>query len=217
MDSDGFTTKGGSKGGKNGEPVRNRDQASFLREVPGYSGTSEEFKKAHAQRYRNEEKFEADGSHQSGPQFFPPGSDRSIKHAQYNSSTNARDTTRREYDNGLLAAEREYGKLRPDEQSYYNANRGSLLPEQHEVLYPKAMKYADKSYSNGKHRENFLLAHPVGYHNMEEQQRHHDYASQAYGECDYASKQEKLHKDNRSSQKLDSREDRYGRPVPRRQ
>lgn len=213
MELDGFTVQGRGRKGHNQEPVRDRDQASFLRQVPRYSGTSEEFTSAHSRLYRDEEKLRSDGSHPPGSHQFPPGSQRSKDYNQYSASTRARDVARRSYQSELSVAQEEFGDMEPDEQAYYEQNTGGLPPDRHERLDPRAQTYADKCYSNAYNRHNFLQAHPQGYHSKEDQQKHHGYAGEAYREYETASRQQRLHAEHRSFQNADTRVDKYGRRM----
>ena len=145
MDSDGFAVQGRRRGGTR-EPTRDRDRDSFLRDVPKYAGTSENFDRAHAQRYGREEGLRPDGKHNHGSNRFPHGSDRQKLHTQYSASTNGRDVTRGAYEKGLKAAKNEYDDMDEEEQEYYHQNTGGLPPHQHERLDPRATEYRDKCY-----------------------------------------------------------------------
>ncbi|KAF6241905.1 hypothetical protein HO173_000617 [Letharia columbiana] len=105
MDADGYAIQGRRRGGTNREPVRDRDQESFLREVPRYAGTSENYDRAHAQRYGREEGLGPDGKHNHGSYQFPRGTDRQKLHSQYSASTKGRDAARGAYQKGLGAAQ----------------------------------------------------------------------------------------------------------------
>ncbi|CAF9937417.1 MAG: hypothetical protein ALECFALPRED_007244 [Alectoria fallacina] len=197
MDSDGFAVQGRRRGGTR-EHTRDRDQASFLRDVPKYAGTSEDFERAHAQRYGREEGLGRDGKHSHGSLKFPHGSDREKLHTQYSASTKGRDATRNAYKMGLRAAKEEHVEMKKEQREYYRDNTGGLPPHQHERLDPRAKEYRDKCYSNATNRENFLRAHPHGYHTMGDQHVHHEHAENAYGEYEYARDQQKHHEQHRS-------------------
>ncbi|KAL9134099.1 MAG: hypothetical protein Q9175_004726 [Cornicularia normoerica] len=117
---------------------------------------------------------------------------------------------------GLAAANDEYEYMDEEQQEYYNHNTGGLPPHQHERLDPRASEYRDKCYSNATNRENFLRAHPHGYHSMKDQEDHHKHARNAYGEFEYARDQQKHHEKHRSYSKADKRSDQWGRPVSHR-
>lgn len=146
MDADGFALQGRRRGRTNRENTRDRDRASFVREVPRYAGTSENFDRAHAQRYGREEGLGPDGKHNHGSYTFPHGSDRQKLHTQYSASTNGRDVARGAYQKGLAAANDEYEYMDEEQQEYYNHNTGGLPPHQHERLDPRASEYRDKCY-----------------------------------------------------------------------
>lgn len=76
MDDDGFAVHSRRRGYSIREPARDRDRATFLREVPKYAGTSEDFDRAHAKRYGREEGLGPDAKHHHGSYQFPHGSDR---------------------------------------------------------------------------------------------------------------------------------------------
>lgn len=118
MDDDGYAVQGRRRRGANREPARDRDRASFLREVPKYAGTPENFDRAHAQRYGREEGLGPDGKHNHGSYEFPHGSDRQRLHTQYSASTRARDVTRGAYREGLRAANEEYEYMDAEQQKY---------------------------------------------------------------------------------------------------
>ncbi|CAD6567889.1 MAG: hypothetical protein ASARMPRED_001178 [Alectoria sarmentosa] len=137
-------------------------------------------------------------------------------HTQYSASTNGRDVTRGAYEKGLKAAKNEYDDMDEEEQEHYLQNTGGLPPHQHERLDPRATEYRDKCYSNATKRELFLKAHPHGYHSMRDQHQHHDYATNAYGEYEYARDQQAHHEKHRSYSNVDKRKDKWGRPVSHR-
>ena len=146
MDADGYAVQGRRRGGTNRERGRDRDQESFLREVPRYAGTSENFNRAHAQRYGREEGLGPNGEHNHGSYQFPRGTDRQKLHSQYSASTKGRDAAHSAYQKGLGAADDEYENMTEEEQRYYAKNTGGLPPHQHERLDPRAREYRDKSY-----------------------------------------------------------------------
>lgn len=57
MDADGFALHSRRRGYSNRDSARDRDRETFLREVPKFAGTSEEFDRAHAKRYGREERL----------------------------------------------------------------------------------------------------------------------------------------------------------------
>lgn len=144
MDSDGFAVQGRRRGTR--EPTRDRDRDTFLRDVPKYAGTSENFDRAHAQRYGREEGLGRDGKHSHGSFKFPHGSDRQKLHTQYSASTKGRDTARNAYQMGLGAANEEVEGMDKEQGDYYRTNTGGLPPHQHERLDPRAREYMDKCY-----------------------------------------------------------------------
>ena len=146
MDSDGFAVQGRRRGGTNRGNVRDRDHASFVRDVPKYAGTSKDFDSSHARRYGREEGLGPDGHHHHGSMQFPRGSERQKLHTQYSASTKARDNTRRGYDNEVLAANKELRSMSVEQREYYRDHTGGLAPDQHERLDPRAQAYRDKCY-----------------------------------------------------------------------
>ena len=145
MDDDGFTLHSRRRRGTAREPARDGGKEAFLREVPSYAGTSEEFEKAHARRYGKEEGLGPDGMHGHGQAHFPRGSDRLKLHTQYSASTNGRDSKRDAYDHGLRKAKKDFASMDDDEQKFYRTNSGGLTPLQHERLDPRAREYRDIS------------------------------------------------------------------------
>ena len=145
MDSDGFAVQGRRRRGTTQRSGRDRDRETFNREVPKYSGTAEDFDRAHAQRYGREEGLGPDGKHHHGSYQFPHGSDRQKLHSRYSASTKARDGARSAYERGLATATQEYNMMEEEEQEYYTANTGGLAPHQHERLDPHAKQYRDKT------------------------------------------------------------------------
>ena len=117
--------------------------SAFMRDVPRYAGTDEDFERSHAQRYGREEGLGADGKHHHGSHRFPRGSERQQMHTQYSRSTRPRDNSRTAYNNGLAAAERDVNRLDEDEREYYRGYTGGLPPYQHERLDPHAKAYRD--------------------------------------------------------------------------
>ena len=146
MDADGFAVQGRRRGGTNRGNVRDRDQASFLRDVPKYAGTSKDFDSSHARRYGREEGLGPDGQHHHGSMQFPRGSERQKLHTQYSASTKARDNTRSGYENELRTANKELRSMGAEQRQYYRDNTGDLAPDQHERLDPRAQAYRDKCY-----------------------------------------------------------------------
>ena len=146
MDADGYSVQGRRRGRTSREPARDRDQESYLREVPKYAGTSENFDRAHAQRYGREEGLGPDGQHNHGSYQFPRGSDRQKLHSQYSASTKGRDVARGAYQKDLATAKREYKNMDEEQRNYYDQHTGGLPPHQHERLDPRAQEYRDKSY-----------------------------------------------------------------------
>lgn len=128
------------------ESGRDRDFASFHRDVAPYEGTSRDFDVAHHQRYGQEERMGPDGRHRKGPKpTFPDDSDRHELWKSYDQSTNDRDKSREAYQTDLTNAYGEYRDMSADEQAYYRRS-GGLRPDQHERLDPRATQYRDSSY-----------------------------------------------------------------------
>ena len=126
--------------------------SAFMRDVPRYAGTDEDFERSHAQRYGREEGLGSDGKHHHGSHHFPRGSERQKLHTQYSKSTRPRDDSRKAYNNGLAAAERDYNRLDDDEREYHRDYTGGLTPYQHERLDPRAKAYRDDCFR-------YLLCH----------------------------------------------------------
>ena len=145
MDDDGFALHSRRRRGTTREPARGQGKEGFLREVPDYAGTSEEFNKAHARRYGREEGLGPDGMHGPGQAHFPKGSDRQKLHTQYSASTNGRNFKRDAYKHGLQDAKNEFESMEVDEKKFYRNNTGGLTPLQHERLDPRAQDYRDIS------------------------------------------------------------------------
>ena len=146
MDADGFAVQGRGRKVKNRETVRDRDRASFLREVPNYRGTPEDFERTHAARYGREEGLGPDGKHHHGSHQFPSGSDRKKLYDQYSASTRGRDTARNGYKDGLGAANNELRRMGKEQRQHYHDNTGGLPPHQHERLEPRARDLMERSY-----------------------------------------------------------------------
>ena len=144
MDDDGFAVHSPRRRYSNREPARERDRATFLREVPKFAGTSEEFDRAHAKRYGREEGLGPDGRHSHRQMEFAHGSDRQKLYDRYDASTKPSNRARRAYETGLTAAKNEYVDMNKEEQDYYEANTGGLRPDQHELLDPRAKDWRDK-------------------------------------------------------------------------
>lgn len=145
MDDDGFAMQGRRRRGTFREPASDRGLDSFLREVPKYSGTNEDYAEEHARRYGREEGLAPDGRHRPG-NVFPPGSNRQKMHERYDNSTEARNFTRDAYNDELLSAQKELKKMSNAEQRYYAQQTGGLPPHQHERLEPRAAEFRDKSW-----------------------------------------------------------------------
>ncbi len=146
MDDDGFVIQSRRRGARRASTRdRDRDDAPFLRDVPRFEGTSEEFNRAHARRYGAEEGLGPDGSHRHG-YHFPHGSDRERLYTTYSASTMGRNTRRDAYQNGLTNAEEELQDMSMEEQEYYRQNTGGLPPHQHARLDPRAREWSDISY-----------------------------------------------------------------------
>ena len=146
MDDDGFAVQSRRRRGTMRQPAHDRGKESFLREVPDYAGTSEEFDRAHARRYGREEGLGPDGKHAHGQAHFPHGSDRQKLHTQYSASTQGRNFKRDAYNQGLRAAEKEFRSMDVEEQQFYRTNSGGLTPLQHEHLDPRAEEWRDISF-----------------------------------------------------------------------
>ena len=145
MEDDGFAMQSRRRRGTTREPARDRGKESFMRDVPNYEGTSEEFDRAHARRYGREEGLGPDGRHEHGQAHFPQGSDRQKLHTQYSASTKGRNFKRDAYNHGLRGAEKEFRAMDREEQNYYRTNTGGLTPLQHERLDPRAQEWKDIS------------------------------------------------------------------------
>lgn len=111
-----------------------------------YTGTDEDYERAHARRYGQEEGLGPNGKHHHGSARFPCGSERQVMHTKYSMSTKPRDMSRTAYEEELRAAEREVGRMGIQEQEYYRNHTGGLTPHQHERLDPRASKYRDNSF-----------------------------------------------------------------------
>lgn len=118
---------------------------AFLRDVPSYSGTDKDFESSHYKSYGREEKLGPDGKHHHGSNHFPRGSDREQMHTQYTKSTRPRDDSRAAYHNGVIAAQKELGRMSAEEQKYYRTQTGGFAPHQHERLDPRAAQFRDDS------------------------------------------------------------------------
>ena len=147
MDDDGFAVQGRRRKGATREAVRDRDRTSFLKDVPRYAGTSEEFSSAHARRYGREEGLGPNGTHDHRSHQFPPGSERDKMYKSYNASTRGRDVARDAYQTGLASAKNQNRRMTEDEEEYYRENTGGLRPDQHEQLDPRAALYRDRCYT----------------------------------------------------------------------
>lgn len=117
--------------------------SAFMRDVPRYAGTDENYERSHAQRYGREEGLSSDGKHHHGSHNFPRGSERQKMHTQYSKSTRPRDNSRTAYNNELAAAERGFNRLDEEEREYHRDYTGGLTPYQHERLDPRAKAYRD--------------------------------------------------------------------------
>ena len=117
---------------------RAKTREAFLKDVPSYQGTDEDFEKAHYQRYGREEKLGPDGKHHHGSDHFPHGSDREKMHTQYSKSTQPRNDSRAAYNKGVKAAHQELERMSFEEKRYYKSRTGGLPPHLHERLEPRA-------------------------------------------------------------------------------
>ena len=214
-DDDGFTLQSSRRRGATREPARGRGRESFLQEVPRYGGTDEDYDRAHYARYGHEEGMISEGHHHGSAQF-PHGSDRQRLHTHYSNSTKPRVKAGNAYRNGVQAANRELGKMSAAERDYYRRHTGGLAPHQHEQLDPRAGDFRDSSLRNAENRRAFLESHPHGYHSRQDQDKHHNYTTNAYGDYEYARDRQQHHETHRSYSKVDSRRDQWGRPVPHR-
>ncbi len=214
MDFDGFAVQGRKRGGRARGSGRDRDLDSFYRDNARYAGTAEDFTRDHARSYGRHEGLGHDGSHPGlGKPRFPKGSDRERLHAGYTVTTKATKTARNGYDDSLRAADGEFRKMTVEERDYYRGVSDGLRPDQHELLDPRAGKWADSSYNMATGRENFLKAYPHGYHSLEDQNDHYKHAANAFGEYQTARDHQARHSTYRSF-RGDPRRDMFGRPVP---
>ena len=196
------------------ETIQDRDLASFRAGgTSRFGGSDEEYRKFHAGQYGVEERLDADGVHPRGSWHFPPGSSRQKCWERYNGSTRSRDKARKEYDSAYLAADLESQKMSREERKYYNGFTGGFPPHQHERLDPLAREFRDTTYHNATGREDFLQAHPFGYHNRRDQHAHYRHAEKAYTEFEDSRDWQRHHEKYRSYVDIDSRRDRWGRPV----
>ena len=145
MSGGGIGVHGRRRRGTTQESTRDRARDTFLREVPRYEGTDDDFERAHARLYGKEEGLRPDGKHQHGSAHFPRGSERQRLHTQYSKTTKPRDNARDAYQDGLRAAEREYDRMGVEERDYYRDHTGGLAPYQHERLDPRAKRLRDLS------------------------------------------------------------------------
>jgi len=205
-----FTVQGRKKGTYNGN--QDRSLASFNQACHPYEGTSQEFNRYHSNRYGHEEGLRPDGSHPQGTANFPNESTRSKQYNQYSQSTRARDNARGAYENGETKAQQELDLMPADERKYYDDHTSGYVPDQHGALERHARQFRDKAYNNATKREDFLKSHPYGYHSMEQQNRHHEFAREAYEEYESAKGLQSNHQGYRSYQ-ADERRDKYGRRV----
>ena len=212
MDGDGYSTQGRRGKGRNKEPTRDRDLASFQREVERYAGTPQQFNEAHARHHGAEEGCGPDGSHPNGYRF-PRGSVREHEWKEYSVNKEARDRARDGYDDGYHKAQNELDKMPEQQQNHYISTTGGLPPDQHERLGPRAKALKDLSYNSASKREAFLKAHPYGYHSAAKQQDHYDFVETAYGEYEHARDRQQHHERHQSQSKVDKRVDQWGRPM----
>ena len=115
-------------------------------EVPKYTGTSEDFDKAHFKRYGREEGLWGPGNHDGVSLQFPQGSSRQEMYKKYHACTNGRKTARHTYQNSFTAAKVEFRSMDKNEKEYYETHTDGLTPEQHERLDPRAKEWKDKTY-----------------------------------------------------------------------
>lgn len=140
MDEDGFAVQGRKRKGKSRGPLD-----SFLREVPKYSGTDEDFAEEHARQYGREEGLGPDGRHRPGHTHFPRGTDRANMHKQYSSSTKPRVDARLAYQAQITEANERMEAMGVEERDYYGDHTGGLPPYEHELLDPRAGTLRDLS------------------------------------------------------------------------
>ena len=188
-------------------PIRDRDLASFQQDFQKYEGSRDAYDANHSRLYGKEEGL----PHKKHE--FPRGSDRQRRHEQYTASTKPKDRAKAVYEKDFAAARKDFDGMSEEEKAFYDQETGGLTPLQHERLDPRSRDYRDKSYSNATGRENFLKAHPYGYHSVEDQQKHHRYAKNAFTDYEHAKGRQELHERNRSYSNADSRKDQFGRPV----
>lgn len=119
MDDDGFTMHSRRQRYSTREPARDRDRATFLREVQKFAGPSEAYDRTHAIRYGKEERLGPNGEHSRRSIEFPPGTDRQKLYARYNASTEPSNVARRAYHKGVEAAKDENHRMTKEEQRYY--------------------------------------------------------------------------------------------------
>ena len=216
MDDDGFSVHSGKKRGATRGPSHRGALESFRTDISRYAGSEEDFDKAHARRYGREEDLDSDGKHKPGRRHFPPGSERQILYTRYDNSTDACNRTGQRYQDGVEAADQVLDRMTQEERRYYLENTGGYAPHQHEGLDLRAGQFRDSSLRNADHRKAMLKSHPHGYHSALEQQEHYDYAERAYGNYEYADERQRHHAKHRSYANVDTRRDKWGRPVSHR-
>lgn len=192
------------------------DEESFLWADLRYPGDPKQYRHEHQKTYGREEGLAEHGVHSPRQKhgFFPEGSDRQRMYANYSRTTQPMNDAHAAYRAERALAEEEFQGFRRPQQEYYNDRTGSMSPDQHERLLPKAQNWQDLGYDNARGREDMVKYHPVGYHLHEQALAHHDGAAKVYHQYGEARDRVTEHDTHRCLPN-ENRKDQWDRPVPR--